>query len=160
MKTVCFTGYRGVEDTESVQNRLLQVLEQLINGGVTDFYVGGAIGFDTFAADTVLILREKHPHIRLYLILPCCKADQTAKWTATQLAEYDRILLVADGVEYISDKYFNGCMKARNARLVELADCCFCYYDNKKSASGTGQTVRMAEHKGIKIINIFEKETN
>lgn len=69
-----------------------------------------------------------------------------------QLADYDRILLMADSTEYISEKYYYGCMKARNARLVELADCCVCYYDNKKSASGTGQTVRMAERKNICII--------
>lgn len=155
MKSISFTGHRSVDGKGIVQNRLIQVLKHLINNGATDFYTGGAVGFDTLAANAVLKLRGKYPHIRLHLILPCCKADQTAKWTMEQVSEYNRILLVADSIEYISKRYYNGCMKARNARLVELADCCVCYYDNKKSASGTGQTVRMAEHKDIHIINIF-----
>lgn len=155
MKTVCFTGHRSINDKEQLQNRLTKVLEQLINNGETDFYAGGAVGFDTLAASAVLSLRGTYPNVRLHLVLPCLKADQTAKWTVEQLADYDRILLMADSTEYISEKYYYGCMKARNARLVELADGCICYYDNKKSASGTGQTVRMAERKNICIINVF-----
>ena len=138
-----------------MRNKLIQVLEPLINDGATDFYAGGAIGFDTLAASTVIELRQQYPQIKLHLILPCCKAEQTAKWTAAQVAEYDSILSVADSVEYISEHYYNGCMKARNARLVELADCCICYYDNKKSASGTGQTIRMAVKEGLTIQNLL-----
>ena len=160
MKSVCFTGHRHICNEEQLQNRLIETLESLISNGVTDFYAGGAIGFDTLAANVVLLLREKYSHIKLHLILPCCKFDQTAKWTTEQIAEYDRILSAADSAEYICEKYYYGCMKARNARLVELADCCVCYYDNKNSASGTGQTVRMAERKGITVFNTFEKETH
>lgn len=155
MKSVCFTGHRHIINKEKLQNRLTATIEQLISDGVTDFYAGGAIGFDTLAANTVLLLREKYPHIKLHLILPCCKSDQTAKWTAEQIAEYDKILSAADSTEYICEKYYYGCMKTRNARLVELADCCVCYYDSKNSASGTGQTVRMAERKKIHITNLF-----
>lgn len=131
MKSICFTGHRSVNDKEQAQNRLIKVLERLINNGATDFYTGGAVGFDTLAANAVLQLCKTYPHIKLHLVLPCCKADQTAKWTAEQIAEYDRILLAADSIEYICEKYYCGCMKARNARLVELANCCICYYDEK-----------------------------
>lgn len=52
-------------------------------------------------------------------------------------------------------------MKARNARLVELAsDYCICYWNPKNFRSGTGQTVRMAQKKGIEIINLFEMSSN
>ena len=155
MKSVCFTGHRHIINKEKLQNRLTATIEQLISDGVTDFYAGGAVVFDTLAANTVLLLREKYPHIKLHLILPCCKSDQTAKWTTEQIAEYDKILTDADSAEYICKKYYYGCMKVRNARLVELADCCVCYYDSKNSTSGTGQTVRMAERKKIHITNLF-----
>lgn len=46
-------------------------------------------------------------------------------------------------------------MKKRNARLIEHADCCVCYYNVKRSASGTGQTVRMALNRNMTIINLF-----
>ena len=155
MKSICFTGHRHIINEEQVKNKLAATLESLITDGATDFYAGGAIGFDTLAENAVLLLREKYSHIKLHLILPCCKSDQTAKWTAEQIAEYDRILTAVDSAEYICDKFYCGCMKARNARLIELADCCVCYYDSKNSASGTGQTVRMAERKGLPVINVF-----
>lgn len=47
-------------------------------------------------------------------------------------------------------------MKIRNQRLVDLADICICYYNEKKSVSGTGQTVRMVQKKGIKVVNMFK----
>lgn len=47
-------------------------------------------------------------------------------------------------------------MKIRNQRLVDLADICICNYNDKKSISDTGQTVRMAEKNGIKVVNMFK----
>lgn len=155
MKFVCFTGHRIVQNPREVQDRLVKTLKLLIKDGATDFYAGGAIGFDTLAAASIIRLRKVYPHINLHLILPCCEAEQTARWNDSQKSEYRKILAAADSVEYTSEHYFGGCMKKRNARLIELSDCCVCYYNNKNSASGTGQTVRMALKKGVKIINMF-----
>ncbi len=155
MKFVCFTGHRIVQNPKKVQDKLIKTLELLIKDGTTDFYAGGAIGFDTLAAEAVTNLRKNYPNINLHLVLPCCEAEQTAHWSDSQKSKYWEILAAADNIEYISEHYYNGCMKKRNARLIELSDCCVCYYNNKNSASGTGQTVRMALKKGVKIVNIF-----
>lgn len=155
MRNICFTGHRTVYNIEKVQHDLSDVIESLIQDGAVNFYAGGATGFDTLAADTVILLRKKYPHIRLHLVLPCCKAEQTLLWSDTQKAKYHTILSAADSVEYISEHYYDGCMKKRNACLIELADCCVCYYNDKNSASGTGQTVRMALKKRISIVNLF-----
>lgn len=155
MSSCCFTGHRKIENREKLQKDLLTVLETLIKNGATDFYAGGAIGFDTLAADAVLRLREKYPHIRLHLVLPCSRDEQTKYWTPAQRAEYDRIFSLADTVEYTAGAYSPDCMKKRNARLTELADCCVCCYDKRKASGGTAQTLRMAAKKGIKIINLF-----
>ena len=42
------------------------------------------------------------------------------KWTEEQKAELEKLLGLADSVEYVSDRYYNGCMKARNARLAAM----------------------------------------
>ena len=53
--------------------------------------------------------------------------------------------------------YNNDAMKLRNTRLVELADeYCICYWNVNNFRSGTGQTVRMAKRKEIKILNLYE----
>lgn len=162
-KSVCFTGHRTIaEDKETLSARLYALLERLVTEKkVTDFYTGGAVGWDALAALTVLKLRESYPEVKLHLVLPCPFEEQSAKWNEAQKAEYQHILGLADNVEQVSDRYYNGCMKARNARLVELAsDYCICYWNPKHYRSGTGQTVRMAQRKGIEVINLFESASN
>ncbi len=148
MKTVCFTGHRDVKITRELKNRLMETLEKLIQNGCTDFYAGGAVGWDMLCEAAVLALRQKYTGIRLHLILPCTFSEQTKAWLSL-------IRVFADGEEYVSDRYYNGCMKLRNEKLVFYADCCVCYY-NKKSPCGTGQTVRMATAKGVEIFNLAE----
>ena len=162
-KSVCFTGHRTIaEDKEKLSARLYALLERLVTEQkVTDFYTGGAVGWDALAALTVLKLRESYPEVKLHLVLPCPFEEQSAKWNEAQKAEYQHILGLAESVEQVSDRYYNGCMKARNARLVELAsDYCICYWNPKNYRSGTGQTVRMAQKKGIEVINLFESASN
>ena len=162
-KSVCFTGHRTIaEDKEKLSARLYALLERLVTEKkVTDFYTGGAVGWDALAALTVLKLRESYPEVKLHLVLPCPFEEQSAKWKEAQKTEYLHILGLADSVEQVSDRYYNGCMKARNARLVELAsDYCICYWNPNNFRSGTGQTVRMAQKKGIEVINLFEMSAN
>ena len=161
--SACFTGHRTIKADISIFSALLSsVIERLITDkGVTDFYAGGAYGFDAVSAFSVLHLKENYPAVKLHLILPCSKEEQFRKWTAEQKAELEKLLGLADSVEYVSDRYYNGCMKARNARLVELAsDYCICYWNPSNFRSGTGQTVRMAQKKGIEVINLFEMYAN
>lgn len=155
-KSICFTGHRNLTATTELKKRLYDTLEALVGQGAVNFYAGGAYGWDMLCEITVLKLRKVYPHIKLHLVLPCSEQEQTAKWQEKQREQYYKILNAADSVEYISKHYFNGCMKERNARMVELADCCICYYRETDRASGTGQTVRMAKRKEIRVINFAE----
>ncbi len=148
-KSACFMRHRSFTgDTTNLETRLYDILERAITKkSVTDFYASGAVCWDELAARTVLKLREIYPQIKLHLILSCSNEEQTAKWTKEQKIEFYRILNLADSVEYTSERYYNGCMKVRNARLVELADFCFCFLDTNGQRSGTAQTVRMAQRK-------------
>ena len=155
MGSACFTGHRVFPQSEGLIKRLHSVLEEWIcTKGITDFYAGGAIGWDTLAANIVLRLREVYPQVKLHLVLPCSSEHQTAKWTSAQRSEFYRIRERADSVEYVCSSYFKGCMKERNIRLVEYADtCCFCFWDPSNFSSGTGQTVRLANKKQLMIVN-------
>ena len=159
MKTACFTGHRNLNcDIEDLKSRLYNALERaIVNAGITDFYNGAAIGWDMLTAQTVLQLREKYPQIKLHMILPCSPENQSCKWSENQKQIYFSILKQADSVEQISERYFDGCMKQRNARMIELSDCCFCYWDGNMK-SGTVQTIRMAQRKHIMIINFCHNQ--
>ena len=154
MRSICFTGHRDLScDIEELKKRVYNALERaIVNAGITEFYNGGAIGWDMLTAQEVLKLREKYPQIRLHMILPCSPESQSFKWTPKQKQIYFSILKQADSIEQIAHRYFDGCMKQRNACLIELSDCCFCYW-NGNLKSGTFQTIRMAQRKHIMIVN-------
>ena len=156
LKSCCFTGHRNIKPDHELENRLREVLTYLIEKGVTDFYAGAASGFDALCERTVIALKQTYSSIKLHLILPCPKEYQTQKWNKEQIAEYEKILGLADSVNIISDRYTPDCMKKRNEHLVKVSDCCVCYYNSRRYRSGTGQTVRMAERKGIEIINLYK----
>ena len=154
MKNCCFTGHRNITD---VRERLEKEIKSLITEkGITDFFCGGALGFDTEAGLAVIALRKEYPYIRLHLVLPCSPEEQSGKWDDEQKETYRILTGSADSIESVSEKYCNGCMKKRNAKLVEYADICLCCLNEKRKRSGTAQTVNMAVKKNIPVINLYE----
>ena len=153
-KICCFTGHRKIsrEDMLRLPEILDKILESLIWQGVSTFRAGGAIGFDTVAALTVLEKKTVHPEITLELELPC--KDQTNGWGESDKRAYEYILSRADKISYICEKYRKGCMLERNRRLVGGADFCvaFCSSDS----GGSAYTLNHAKEKGLTVINIYD----
>ena len=153
----CFTGHRVIleKDRAHLLPALRDMVRGLCIGGVTEFYCGGALGFDTLAAEEVLRQKAEFPDIRLILVLPC--RDQAARWSVRQKEKYEAILEKADHVECLFENYVTGCMHARNRYLVDHADVCVAYLYNAKS--GTAYTVRYAEDKGVRVLFVPRRET-
>ena len=99
-KTVCFTGHRTIPMLKKwkIEKKLKETLEALIDNGYCYFGAGGALGFDTIAAQTVLGLKKKHPEIKLILVLPC--KNQTRGWEEKDVSVYESIIEQADKVVY------------------------------------------------------------
>lgn len=89
-KSVCFIGHRILaEDKEKLSARLYALLVRLVTEqGITDYYTGGAVGFDALAALTVLKLRESYPEVILHLVLPCPFEEQSVKWNEDQKTDH------------------------------------------------------------------------
>lgn len=148
----CFSGHRKIplDQYDIIADRLKKEIIILIDKGVRYFGAGGAWGFDTMAAETVLKLREDYPQIKLILVLPC--KNQAEKWKPRDVLIYNKIKRRCDKIVYISDNYTEGCMLKRNRHLVDNSDYCVCYLTS--SVGGTAYTVRYAEKKKLKIINL------
>ena len=95
-KTGCFTGHRKIppESISELSQRVKNTLLRLIEEGYMYFGAGGALGFDTLAAQCVLSLRKRYPHIKLILVLPC--TAQTKGWSKDDIAIYEEIKSQAD----------------------------------------------------------------
>ena len=154
-QTCCFTGHRNIPESEShnIQKRLEEEVAKLIRQGVRYFGAGGALGFDTMAALTVLKAREAHSHIRLILVLPC--KNQSAKWNESDKKTYNQILEQADKVVYTSESYHPHCMHVRNRHLVDHSSVCICCLTESKG--GTKYTVDYAKKKDLRTINLADK---
>ena len=154
--TCCFTGHRKIpkENIPLIKSILRAEIVKNIEDGYCFFEAGGALGFDTIAAQIVLELKETYPQIRLILVLPC--VTQTKSWLKDDIDEYNRIKELADEVVYTSKEYSKGCMHKRNRYLVDHSTLCICYLTENKG--GTAYTVKYAESKGVSVINIAKSQ--
>ena len=153
-KTVCFTGHRQIPDEQypTLHALLSDAIENAILGGATVFRAGGAIGFDTIAALTVLSMRLRYPEIRLELILPC--PSQTRGWSEEDRRLYEQILEQADTHRFVSEAYYRGVLQTRNRALVHGSDLCIAYLT--ATEGGTAFTVREALRRGLEVINLAD----
>ena len=89
-KTCAFTGHRpqslpfGFDESDKRCTSLKSVMRGQIvalieNEGVTHFITGMALGVDMYAAEIVLDLKSKYPHITLESAIPC--ETQAIKWS-------------------------------------------------------------------------------
>lgn len=157
----CFTGHRNISDGEKqrVSEEIGRIVRTLVRHGVRHFIVGGALGFDTVAAVTVINMRdneiltdadENEVEITLTVAVPCPK--QSAKWKFADRALYNSILKSADEVVTLSDSYTRECMLARNRYMVDRSNYCICYVTHR--SGGSYYTMNYAKKSGLGVINI------
>lgn len=153
-KTCCFTGHRSLSDEEKLEVavHLRKIIADQIKDGVVFYGAGGALGFDTLAALTVLDMKKEYPQLRLVLVLPC--ENQTRGWRSEDIAVYEDIKRRSDKVVYVSREYTSDCMHRRNRHLVDHSGTCICYLTRR--SGGTAYTVDYARRKGLCIINLAE----
>ena len=155
--TCFFSGHRYIPRsqidiiTESLKNSIIY----LVRNGVTNFIAGGALGFDTLCADTIINMQsnsiEFAQKVRLSLYLPCY--DQTKNWSWADKYHFNMIKFHASDYRYITESpYTKDCMKLRNFAMVDNAKWGIVYCT--KIRSGTHQTISYANRVGRSIINI------
>lgn len=154
--TVCFTGHRNIP--ENVKPLLSQLLPQILDGlylrGARIFKAGGAIGFDTMAAQAVVDLkaRTNDKDIKLHLCLAA--PDQSKKFNQFDSIIYRMVFDIADSYSYEAEKCSSSAYMSRNRRLLEGSDVCVAYCTMQKG--GTYYTCTKALTGGIEFINLAD----
>jgi uncharacterized phage-like protein YoqJ len=156
IRTIAFTGHRHLDIREQrmLVPTLDRIIEDMIAHGAVCFRTGGALGFDTLAADAVLLYREKAPKIRLELILP--HPAQAEAWGADDRQRYEEILQKADCIRYVSPFYYDGVLQARNRALLEGADACIAYL-RTSHGGGAAYTSQLALRQGLAYYNLYDE---
>lgn len=135
-----------------IKKALTSQMQDYYEKGVRRFWVGGAIGVDTWAAEILLEMKqqERYKDIELYVATPF--PDYDAKFDAKQKARCRAILKGCTGSVIVSPNYAPDAYKKRNYYMVDRADYLIAIYDNQKEIrSGTGMTVHYAQKKGLTI---------
>lgn len=151
-RSVCFTGHRNIpkSDYAGISALLAEKLRILYRHGYTNYYTGGALGFDMIAAVTLINLKRELPDITLELALPCRNHD--INWPEPQRAMIKKIIECSEAVTYVSEEYSNGCMQRRNRYMADRSSICIAYL--KRNTGGTAYTVKYADSIGCRVLNI------
>ena len=127
MNAVCFTGHRKIDcpDMYALKTLLDSTICGLVKRGVTDFYCGGALGFDTMCAHMILYLKKRKAlGIKLHLVLPCSNEEQTKNWSYNDKQEFYAILMAADASytaeEVLSDPNLQSLRAVESGRVYKL----------------------------------------
>ncbi len=168
-RTCAFTGHRpqnlpfrfNESDKRCIalKKQLRKLIVQLIEQrNVTHFISGMAIGVDMYAAEIVLDLKAKYPHITLESAIPC--ETQATKWSEPLRDRYFKIAERCDKETMLQTQYTPDCMQKRNRYMVDQADVLLAVWDG--TPSGTGSTVQYAKTQGktVWILDPYSLEVN
>jgi len=139
----------------SLKTAITEQIKTLYLKGVRVFYVGCAVGVDTWAAEIIIDLKQQadFSDIELFCAIPF--SDHAEKFTAGQKKRYEEILNRCTHKEVISRHYSPVAYKRLNYFLVDKSEYLIAVYDQDKSErSGLGQTVNYAVKNNRNIIYI------
>lgn len=151
--TACFTGHRDLpaDIIPRVKSGLASVIANVAKEGYDRFICGGALGFDTLAAQAVLEHKKEHPEVQLLIAVPC--KTQSNGWSTKDQEIYRQIISEANEVRILAEKYTRGCMQTRNMFMVDRSSLCIAWLTSM-NGGGTMNTVKYALKQSVRVINV------
>jgi uncharacterized phage-like protein YoqJ len=139
----------------SLKASITERIKELYYKNINIFYVGCAVGVDTWAAEIVLTLKQQtdFSDIELFCAIPF--PEHGEKFTAGQKKRYQYIIEHCTHKEVVSRHYSPVAYKRLNYFLVDKAQYLIAVYDQDKSERhGLGQMVNYAVKNNRQIIYI------
>jgi uncharacterized phage-like protein YoqJ len=141
------------DDLFIVLCRLGEEIEMAIKRGKTTYISGAMSGWDTIAAEQVLICKKKYPQIKCAVIVPFSENFFNKKnWTPEWEGRMRRVIEKADFHTYLFEKNHRGAYFERDRLMVDLSSEVIAYYDG--GTGGTKYSLDYAVKKGKKVINL------
>jgi uncharacterized phage-like protein YoqJ len=145
---VCFSGHRDSWQNVGIEEKLVKVVERLIQNGYKNFYDGGMGEFDRISASVVFALKKKYPDVRIIRVETYYHEDREKG----EFNRYDEYFTLELGNIYFKQKII-----LKNRWLVDHADILVCnVFQTYKS--GAYLTLKYAKRREIPIINLATME--
>ncbi|MDF2568349.1 MAG: hypothetical protein K0R90_1805 [Oscillospiraceae bacterium] len=161
-KTVCFSGHRPEkidkfqhdygDKVEYVKKQLYESILCAIENGFTCFLTGMARGVDIYAGEIVMLLKQRHPDIKLVCVVPY--EGHAQGWSFVWKERHNALIHHCDEVRILSEKFHKGCFNNRNEYMVDHSSLLIAVFNGQKS--GTANTINYAKlsNKQVNIIKI------
>ena len=136
----------------SIKTAITEQIKIMYSNGVRIFYVGCAVGVDTWTAEIVLELKQQADFTEMELFCAIPFPDHNEKFTAGQKKRYENILSQCVHKEIINRHYSPVAYKRLNYFMVDKSQYLIAVYDQDKSdRSGLGQTINYAIKNNLQI---------
>ena len=150
--TVAFFGHRYVDNFFTVENKLEEVIRDLLcSKQYVEFLVGRNGDFDQMVSSTVLRMkrnvRDDNSALRLVLPYPTAEFENNED---SFYNYYDEIEICDESAK----AHFKGAIQIRNRNMVDRADLVVCCIECEEG--GAFQTVQYAKKQEKQIINLHE----
>lgn len=158
--TCCFTGHRPVklpwrynesdERCIRLKSSIADALEACFESGIRRFICGMALGCDTYFAEAVLAMKQRHEGIVLEAAVPCLGQEEA--WPGPSRERYYRLLEQCDVRTVLEHEYTPGCMERRNRYMVDSSRILLAVYTG--GSGGTLGTIRYAMDRGLTVVQL------
>jgi uncharacterized phage-like protein YoqJ len=134
---------------------ITEEIKRLYAIGVRFFYVGCAVGVDTWAAEIVLDLKKQSEFVDVELFCAIPFSNHAINFTGRQLKRHNDILRQCTFKEVINRHYSPVAYKRLNYFMIDRSQHLVAIYDqNKGERSGLVQAVNYAIKKNLRITYI------
>ncbi|MBR6736854.1 MAG: hypothetical protein IKL82_00615 [Clostridia bacterium] len=145
---ITFCGHADYLSSVKDKERLLNLLEKIVQGNKVDFYLGGYGGFDRFALNCTKKYKSCHSNARLVFISPYLNNWLNERKELLETV-YDDIIYPE--LENVPLRY---AILKRNEWMIRQADYVFCYV--KTHYGGAYKTLLYAHKHDIPYVNLYE----
>ena len=173
-KVCCFIGHRKIEKNLSLENKILNIIEDfIVNKNVKYFLLGSKSEFNYFCYTLLRSLKQKYPYITIvaydleneYSLLECEREKYEKILHSQNIIFVDKIYKCQIHKFYGRTAYIE-----RNKIMINKSDYCIFYYNKNyippikkrrkiifyQPNSGTYIAYKYAAQKNKKIFNVFE----
>ena len=135
-----------------IKEALTVQIKVLYQKGVKVFYVGCAVGVDTWAAEIIIELKQQADFSDMELFCAIPFHGQADTFTDGQKKRYENVLSLCNNKEIINRHYSPTAYKRLNYYMIDNTQFLIAVYDRDRSErSGLGQTVNYAIKKNHQI---------
>jgi uncharacterized phage-like protein YoqJ len=145
----------------AIKGAVAKRIKVLYGEGVRRFYVGCAVGVDTWAAEIIIDLKQQAEFADIELFCAIPFPDHDERFTAGQKKRHQRILEHCSDKETVNRHYSPTAYKRLNYYLIDNAQCLIAVYDQDKSSRESRGLVQMVNYaiKNSRKISFINPDT-